>query len=432
MSYRLQNAQLVVCAAVFFLMLMPVAAVYGQSEAFDSWEMLDLINEARSQYRRCGEHVFRPAPPMAWSDTLEKATHAHSQNMVQTGFFAHVSPSGETMRDRILQHTDEFDGFGENIARGQRSSRQVLESWLNSPGHCRNIMNPDYTHVAVSVVADAEEVSAPYWTMKLGQGFPEVDVPDGLVSIDPDAVVRRLNEVRAAGSTCGGDRDWSAPLPLEWHNGLGRRASHFAQVLESQDTEILRGDGREFARVGFARGRERDFRSAVRVHERGTSDFEETLQRWLADPLSCRVIMNPFRTHVGVGAFESASDGSASSSGEIFWDIVLASGTPRAMIEEIASFMEGRDIQVYGRTTCSFTQGVHREMTEAGIEHSYAFFEGNEGPNRDKMWAAMRAAEMRVNGVPNALPYVIVDNVAYTGFTTLISLYRAVQQEENE
>jgi uncharacterized protein YkwD len=40
-------------------------------------------------------------------------------------------------------------GWGENIARGQSSPQSVMEGWMDSPGHCRNIMNDNYTLIGV-------------------------------------------------------------------------------------------------------------------------------------------------------------------------------------------------------------------------------------------------------------------------------------------
>ena len=46
-------------------------------------------------------------------------------------------------------------GAGENAAGGQTSPLEVMKAWLNSAGHCANIMDPDYTHMAPGYAAAA-------------------------------------------------------------------------------------------------------------------------------------------------------------------------------------------------------------------------------------------------------------------------------------
>ena len=45
----------------------------------------------------------------------------------------------------------------ENVAMGQQNEEEVMKSWLSSPGHCANIMNPNVTEVGAAHSGD-------YWT----------------------------------------------------------------------------------------------------------------------------------------------------------------------------------------------------------------------------------------------------------------------------
>ncbi len=53
----------------------------------------------------------------------------------------------------------------ENIAEGQKSPREVFGSWMNSPGHRANILNPSYRDVGVAALAGA---GGELWVMELG------------------------------------------------------------------------------------------------------------------------------------------------------------------------------------------------------------------------------------------------------------------------
>ncbi len=51
-------------------------------------------------------------------------------------------------RNHSLQHTSA--PVAENIAMGQRTAPEVLNSWMNSPGHRANILNASYTKIGIS------------------------------------------------------------------------------------------------------------------------------------------------------------------------------------------------------------------------------------------------------------------------------------------
>ncbi|MBQ4347306.1 MAG: CAP domain-containing protein, partial [Firmicutes bacterium] len=53
---------------------------------------------------------------------------------------------------------------GENMASGYKSPEKVVECWLNSPGHSKNILDPAFTHIGVGLVSDANDEYGYYWT----------------------------------------------------------------------------------------------------------------------------------------------------------------------------------------------------------------------------------------------------------------------------
>ena len=72
-----------------------------------------------------------------------------------------------TYDDRLI----ETCRLGENIAAGQVTAQDVVEGWLGSEGHCRNLMNSNYTEIAVACVADENADFNRYWTNVLGAPF---------------------------------------------------------------------------------------------------------------------------------------------------------------------------------------------------------------------------------------------------------------------
>jgi uncharacterized protein YkwD len=85
--------------------------------------------------------------------------------MALKGYFSHVSPAGQTLRDRIkttgyYNRTFSSECFcvkgyslGENLARGPKTAEQAIKAWLKSPSHREAILNADYTDIGVGVSA---------------------------------------------------------------------------------------------------------------------------------------------------------------------------------------------------------------------------------------------------------------------------------------
>jgi uncharacterized protein YkwD len=127
----------------------PVASWDPAWAAFED-EVLTLTNAARAMPATCGSYgSFQPAPPLKMSAVLRCSSRLHSKDMGEKAYFAHDSMSGESPFDRMAAAG--YMGFtmGENIAKGQQTPKEVVDGWMNSPGHCSNIMNADYTEIGV-------------------------------------------------------------------------------------------------------------------------------------------------------------------------------------------------------------------------------------------------------------------------------------------
>lgn len=132
-------------------------------------EMLSRINEARSQARQCGNQRFAAVEPLAWNCTLEAAAEAHSQDMAENDYFSHTGPEGVGIQQRVSNRGYVWRAVGENIAAGQASIAAVVSGWLESPGHCSNIMNEAFTEMGMAKADDPGSMYSPYWTQVLAQ-----------------------------------------------------------------------------------------------------------------------------------------------------------------------------------------------------------------------------------------------------------------------
>ena len=90
--------------------------------------------------------------------------------MAELEFFDHVWPDGTTPADRMRQWGYTGGFTGENIASGYPTPAAVVDGWMSSPGHCRNIMNPGYVHHGLGYYFRAESPFRAYWTSNFGGG----------------------------------------------------------------------------------------------------------------------------------------------------------------------------------------------------------------------------------------------------------------------
>lgn len=121
----------------------------------EAWEheVLELTNAEREAYG---------LDPLVWNEKLADLARAHSQDMVDRGFFSHNNPDGKTPFDRMREAGIDYSAAAENIAAGQASPEDVVESWMNSQGHRDNILNPKLKELGVGLARGGEY--GIYWT----------------------------------------------------------------------------------------------------------------------------------------------------------------------------------------------------------------------------------------------------------------------------
>ncbi|WP_439155688.1 CAP domain-containing protein [Yoonia sp.] len=75
---------------------------------------------------------------------LQRAAQAHANDMVRRGYFAHQSPDGGRMSDRIAASGYRACAAAENIAFGQKTEAAVFAAWRASAGHRRNMLGSTF------------------------------------------------------------------------------------------------------------------------------------------------------------------------------------------------------------------------------------------------------------------------------------------------
>ena len=132
----------------------------AQVQAWD--EMLEAVNAVRTAGATCGARRMPAVAPLAWDGRLETAAVRHSEDMARTGRFDHTGSDGTDAGERALKAGYDWRIVGENIARRQRTVAEVVEDWVASPAHCRQLMEPGFVEVGA-----AERDG--YWTQVFGR-----------------------------------------------------------------------------------------------------------------------------------------------------------------------------------------------------------------------------------------------------------------------
>jgi uncharacterized protein YkwD len=131
-------------------------------------ELLQRINRARAEPRRCGNKNFPPAPALQSSALLRRAAEVHAQDMLQHNYFAHQGSDGSAPAQRVAATGYRELLVGENIASGPPSAAQAAAGWLASPEHCENIMDPRFSDTGIAYAANSSGTPRIYWVQDFG------------------------------------------------------------------------------------------------------------------------------------------------------------------------------------------------------------------------------------------------------------------------
>ena len=167
----------------------PSAALAGDCQGADARPAADNLPQI-AQTTLCLLNVERAAKGLAAvseQSQLTKASAAYSALMVSEQFFAHVSPEGSELTDRLtgvgyLGNPGSWI-VGENIAWGESylaTPGSIVKAWMNSPPHRANILNGDYSDIGLGIALGTPASANPGATYTTDFGH-RADAPDAPV-----------------------------------------------------------------------------------------------------------------------------------------------------------------------------------------------------------------------------------------------------------
>ncbi|WP_411879526.1 CAP domain-containing protein [Polaromonas sp. YR568] len=142
----------------------PAAAQAADVQA----RVLALVNETRAKPQRCGNQAFAAAPPLRFNATLAGLATAHAADMARYSYFSHTGRDGSNVDGRATRAGYPWRAIGENIAAGQMTADTVVQGWINSPGHCVNIMSPAFTEMGTAFAVNNQSSQGIYWAQVFG------------------------------------------------------------------------------------------------------------------------------------------------------------------------------------------------------------------------------------------------------------------------
>ena len=116
-------------------------------------EVLNLVNKERKA---------NSLKPLTLNKELSNVANIKSRDMIEKGYFDHTSPTYGSPFDMMKKFNISYNTAGENIAMGQKTPSEVMNSWMNSSGHRANILNSTYTELGVGIQKDSNGTI--YWT----------------------------------------------------------------------------------------------------------------------------------------------------------------------------------------------------------------------------------------------------------------------------
>lgn len=156
----------------FTFLMLTSALIFSNCEQEDSPSLdkntidkeliLKLVNDYRASGCNCGTEFFDPVNLLVWDEQIELAALNHSIDMDENAFLDHTGSDGSNVGDRLDRANYPYSTWGENIANGYSSEQAVVEGWINSVGHCKNIMNGNFEDMGAAQ-------SGSYWTLVFGK-----------------------------------------------------------------------------------------------------------------------------------------------------------------------------------------------------------------------------------------------------------------------
>jgi uncharacterized protein YkwD len=105
--------------------------------------------------------------PLVWNDQVAEAAAAHSADMAATSTLTHTGSDGSDGGERLTAEGFRWTAWGENIASGFTTPQSLVDAWMASSGHRRQLLG-GHRYVGLAVATSSS--GTPYWTLVVATG----------------------------------------------------------------------------------------------------------------------------------------------------------------------------------------------------------------------------------------------------------------------
>ena len=169
-----------------------ILSILGREEL-----LKEKIIEISNRYRKENGNL----PALVENNKLNISATKKMQDMFNAQYFEHESPSGVGVGDLGLEAGYEYIIIGENLAMGNfKNNLDLVDAWMNSPGHRANILNTHYTEIGVSVGLGVFEGNN-VWMAVQHFGVPKSICPNvdnvlyGIININQNKLKEIFSEI---------------------------------------------------------------------------------------------------------------------------------------------------------------------------------------------------------------------------------------------
>jgi uncharacterized protein YkwD len=117
-------------------------------------QIVALVNQTRAQGASCGGSAKPAVPALQTNSILMGTARAHAVDMATHNYFDHTNQQGQSPFDRMEAAGYQFTAAGENIAAGNETAEGTMQQWMDSSGHCENIMSGAFEEIGVGYAFD--------------------------------------------------------------------------------------------------------------------------------------------------------------------------------------------------------------------------------------------------------------------------------------
>lgn len=132
----------------------------ASADAF-AQKVVELTNAERAKFG---------LPPLKRQPQLDASSTWLAEDMAENNYFEHTDRMGRTIGKRITFFGyDAWSMVGENIAAGCRTPEDVVEAWMQSPGHRENILRPEFSEIGIGFVRSEKNPYKFFWVQDFGK-----------------------------------------------------------------------------------------------------------------------------------------------------------------------------------------------------------------------------------------------------------------------